>query len=191
MGTFSALLAICAGNSPVPGEFPSQMPVTRSFDVFFNQHPNDRLSKHSWGWWFETHSPPLWRHNNVLAPLDARASAADRWLFRMYTGPAFIVFGITPQYDIYCHVKQSVWIIWPNRTPEWGLLKFRTFISPFAIFSIVQNCVLDTLNHVHIWQVWLQYSCGYPYQVWTWCSAGDMYMIILKTWENNGRRKLV
>ena len=24
----------CEGNSPVTGEFPSQMPVTRSFDVF-------------------------------------------------------------------------------------------------------------------------------------------------------------
>ena len=33
METFSALLAICAGNSPVPGEFPSQRPATRSFDV--------------------------------------------------------------------------------------------------------------------------------------------------------------
>ena len=31
----SALLAICAGNSPVSGEFPAQRPVTRSFDVFF------------------------------------------------------------------------------------------------------------------------------------------------------------
>ena len=36
METFSALLAICAGNSPVPGEFPTQRPVTRSFDVFFD-----------------------------------------------------------------------------------------------------------------------------------------------------------
>ena len=35
METFSALLAICAGNSPVTGEFPSQRPVTRSFDVCF------------------------------------------------------------------------------------------------------------------------------------------------------------
>ena len=35
METVSALLAICAGNSPVPGEFPAQRPVTRSFDVFF------------------------------------------------------------------------------------------------------------------------------------------------------------
>ena len=38
METFSALLAICAGNSPVLGEFPAQRPVTRSFDVFFDLH---------------------------------------------------------------------------------------------------------------------------------------------------------
>ena len=37
METFSALLAICAGNSPVPGEFPTQRPVTRSFDVYFDK----------------------------------------------------------------------------------------------------------------------------------------------------------
>ena len=36
METFSALLAICAGNSPVPGEFLAKRPVTRSFDVFFD-----------------------------------------------------------------------------------------------------------------------------------------------------------
>ena len=41
METFSALLAICAGNSPVPGEFPAQRPVTRSFGVFFDPHPNN------------------------------------------------------------------------------------------------------------------------------------------------------
>ena len=63
METFSALLAICAGNSPIPGEFPAQRPVTRSFDVFFDLRLNKRLSKQSWGcWWFETLSRPLWRH---------------------------------------------------------------------------------------------------------------------------------
>ena len=51
METLSALLAICAGNPPVPGEFPSQRPVTRSFDVFFDLCLNKRLSKQSWGWW--------------------------------------------------------------------------------------------------------------------------------------------
>ena len=66
METFSALLAICAGNSPVPGEFPTQRPVPRSFDVYFNLRPNKRLSKQSWGWWFEMPSRPLWRHRNVF-----------------------------------------------------------------------------------------------------------------------------
>ena len=36
METFSALLDICAGNSPATDEFPAQRPVTRSFDVFFD-----------------------------------------------------------------------------------------------------------------------------------------------------------
>ena len=47
MEKFSALLAICAGNSPVTGEFPAQRPVTRSFDVLFDLHPNKRLSNNS------------------------------------------------------------------------------------------------------------------------------------------------
>ena len=66
METFSALLALCAGNSPVSAEFPTQRPVARSFDVFFDLRLNKRLSKQSWGWWFETLSIQLWRHSNVL-----------------------------------------------------------------------------------------------------------------------------
>ena len=42
-GNISALLAIYAGNSPVPGEFPAQRPVTRSFDNF-DLRLNKRLS---------------------------------------------------------------------------------------------------------------------------------------------------
>ena len=41
MESCSALPALCEGNSLVTGEFPSQRPVTRSFDVFFDL----RLSK--------------------------------------------------------------------------------------------------------------------------------------------------
>ena len=47
MKIFSALLAICAGNSPVAGEFPAQRPVTRSFDAFFDLHLDKRLSEQS------------------------------------------------------------------------------------------------------------------------------------------------
>ena len=49
METFSALLAICAGNSQVPGEFPAQRPVTRGFDVFFDLRLNKRSSEQWWG----------------------------------------------------------------------------------------------------------------------------------------------
>ena len=66
METFSALLALCAGNSPVTGEFPAQRPVTtRSSDVFFDLHLNKRLSKQLWGWRFETPLRSLWCHRNV------------------------------------------------------------------------------------------------------------------------------
>ena len=64
METFSAVLALCTGNSPITGEFPAQRPVTRSFDVFVDLRLNKWLSKQSWGWWFDTPSRPLWRHCN-------------------------------------------------------------------------------------------------------------------------------
>ena len=47
--TFSVLLALCAGNSPVTGEFPSQRPVTGSFDVFIdwvNDYKAGDLGRH-------------------------------------------------------------------------------------------------------------------------------------------------
>ena len=55
METFSTLLAICAGNSPVTGEFLSQRPVTQSFHIFVAMRMTTRLSKQS-HW--------LWRHCN-------------------------------------------------------------------------------------------------------------------------------
>ena len=64
METFSALLTICAGNSPATGGFPAHRPVTRSFDVFFDLRLNKLLSKQSWGWWFETLLNPFRRHCN-------------------------------------------------------------------------------------------------------------------------------
>ena len=66
METFSALLALYAGNSPVTGEFPAQRPVTRSFGVFFDLRLNKQLSKQSRRWLFATPSCSLLRHCNVI-----------------------------------------------------------------------------------------------------------------------------
>ena len=88
MEIFSALLAFWAGNSPVTGEFHTQRPVTRSFDVFFDLGLNERLSKQSWGWWFETPSCSLWRHCNddfvlqlVKTNQNESSKARHEWSF--------------------------------------------------------------------------------------------------------------
>ena len=62
METFSVLLALCAGKSLVTCEFPSQRPVTWSFDIFFDLCLVKRLSKHSRRRWIETPSRSLRRH---------------------------------------------------------------------------------------------------------------------------------
>ena len=65
-----------------PGEFPTQRPVTRGFDVFFDLRLNIRLSKQPWGWWFETLSPPLWRHRNAFSWLLSVIS--QRWIWPLF-----------------------------------------------------------------------------------------------------------
>ena len=75
METFSALLALCARNSPVTGESPSQSPVTRSFDVFFDLRLHKRLSKQSRRRWFETPLRSLWRYCNVNSTPCSQALA--------------------------------------------------------------------------------------------------------------------
>ena len=48
---------------------------------------------------------------------------------------------------------------------EWGLLKLNSLISPQAEFLILQKYLLDYFNHIHIWQVSLQPSCGDTCQI--------------------------
>ena len=92
METFSASLAICVGNSPITGEFPSQRPVTRSFDVFFDVCRNKRLSKQSWGWWFEAPSRSLWRHCNVTGKSTKYQNAMYHTLSAVTIGSHEIFF---------------------------------------------------------------------------------------------------
>ena len=73
-GNIFRVTGLCAGNSPVTGEFPAKRPVTRSFEVFVGLRPNKRLSKQSRSWWFETPSHPLWRHSNDHGVLITHSS---------------------------------------------------------------------------------------------------------------------
>ena len=49
-GSIFRVTGLYVGNSPVTGEFPSQKPLMRSFDVFFDLHVNKRLSKQLIRW---------------------------------------------------------------------------------------------------------------------------------------------
>ena len=74
------------------GEFPTQRPVTRSFDVFFDLRLNKRLSKQPWGWWFETPSLSSWRHCNGT-DLDGLIVTPDSKVHGTNMRPTWVLSG--------------------------------------------------------------------------------------------------
>ena len=76
METFSELLAISAGNSPITGEFTAQMASNAELWYFFDLHLNEWLRKQSRGWCFQMPSRPLWRHSNDYENLFKSARVA-------------------------------------------------------------------------------------------------------------------
>ena len=135
METFSALLAICAENSPVTGEFPAQRPMTQNFDVLFDLRLNKRLRKQSWGWWFETPSRPLWRCRNVFT--------------RAYTHSAIIR---NSRYVIFAHILQFY-----DKYPVVNGKKRCQQSAFILIIAIIQFLILIMINLLS--NVWWQHIC--------------------------------
>ena len=92
----SVLMAICARNPPVIGEYPSQRPLTRRFAVFFDLCLNKRLGEQWWGWWFETPLHPLWRHCNVrhLIPGNYYMSFVNYHVYSTKNALSFVVIDV-------------------------------------------------------------------------------------------------
>ena len=78
-----------------PGEFPTQRPVTRSFDIFFDLRLNKRLSKQPRGWWFETQSWSLWRHCNAMLRVN-----------QLLSNQYLVVY--FPSMGWWCHVSSHI-----------------------------------------------------------------------------------
>ena len=64
-GNISRVTGLLRGIHRSSVNSPNKRPVTRSFGVFFDLRLNQRLSKQSCGWWFETRSDSLWRQYNA------------------------------------------------------------------------------------------------------------------------------
>ena len=104
------------GNPLVTTGFPSQRPVTRDFDVFFDLRLNKRLRKQSRRRWFERHRAflrhsndldvqysPYWRSTDTLSHLHAH----KRWLSSStihWTGLACFFY----KYDTACQKRCSI-----------------------------------------------------------------------------------
>ena len=150
METFSTLLAICAGNSPVPGEFPTQRPVARGFDIFFDLQSNKRLSKQWRGWWFETQSCPLWRHCNELV--------RSPWLLpdRNWRRGRYLIEVVAEMTDVIfingCYGNSDLWLRpndrwWNKRMSGWHEALRKTIFSKVNIitFGVSMEHQIDCL----------------------------------------------
>ena len=162
METFSAFLAICAGNSPVSGEFPTQRPVTRSFNVFFDLRLNELFSEQSWGWWFETLPCPLWRHYNGLC-LIVNATVIKQF---SPIRQGYYIDNEAGNCQITIFPVMPTWRLWVNKHPrgtnrshttqtfimwreEWNINKIFPFSYLDALQSTTQNLSIAALETRH------------------------------------------
>ena len=82
---------IFCGTGPLCGEFTGHwwFPLTKASDAdlwcFFYLRPNKRLSKQSWGWWFETPARSLWRHC-----INVKSNECVSWRLWLPTNLLFI-----------------------------------------------------------------------------------------------------
>ena len=89
-GNMFRVTGLCVGISSVTVEFPSQRPLTRRFDVFFDLRLNKRLSKQSGRRCFETPSRSFWCHCNDSVGLSQLC------LQMLWCLPAAFVMGLLP-----------------------------------------------------------------------------------------------
>ena len=99
-----------------PGEFPTQRPVTRSFDVFFDLPLNKRLSKQPWGWSFETPSWSLWRHRNdhknmtqIIHPLVGLSSHFNAFDLKCGSSSRNIISNTLHKHGNVAYIETQMW----------------------------------------------------------------------------------
>ena len=148
-----------------PGEFPAQRPVTRSFDVFFDLSLNKRLSKQSWGWWFETPSGSLWHHCNDTSNGDvlcvSSVLAKNCWKNSKFVVNLSLmwcqcigIYGASPD----AHTRFRAWLcfavvmyrlapFWPISSNITSHIEAETKCPPF--------CRRHFQMHFREWNVWI------------------------------------
>ena len=161
METFSASLALCAGNSPVIGEFSSQRPVTRSFDVFFDGWVNNREAGD-----FRRHCAHYYVivMNQDYTSTVLQLSVAGQLQAPGWPGTISIYNRYLRQYYVKNAVDRSIWIVATScRLPpfnlssssfyNWGFI-FRVFIknTRFVVFRHITMTYSITSSNTREWR---------------------------------------
>ena len=171
MEIFSALLALCAGNSPVPGEFPAQRPGARSFAVFLDLRLNKRLSKQSWAWWFETPSCPLWRHCNdelgshfwfVKHTVILSYALAHTHMWHMERTYDYSPEDDRTNYSCDCPASRTT------------LVATRFRVAVICPIIQVPHCI--RVFFYFVWFVFINHIFQFYYELCTYCNILDIYL---------------
>ena len=122
-----------------PGEFPTQRPVTRSFDVLFDLRLNKRLRKQPWGWWFETPSWSLWRQRNAKEYPASKQLRAYRLAF--------------PQNDdvMTCRCFTHYWTYEAN---QWSLFIYKRPVMLIENLDICLRFSLEFTDSEEVLRAW-------------------------------------
>ena len=154
---FRVTVPLC-GEFTGPGEFPTQRPLTRSFDVFFDLRLNKLLSKQPWGWWFETSSRPLWLHRNEKCLCAMHLKRSTPFVFycvelRLVVDPPIISI-IYIYFYMYMYIDFVV-----NDGRRWILIKNTTsLLLSFYIYSESIYWHLGNHTLAQILPAYLHYS---------------------------------
>ena len=156
MEIFFALQVICAGNSPVTGEFPAQRPVTRSFDVFFDLRLNE-------GWVNNREAGDLRRHRarydvTILACYYLWCPIALGWHLPWPWGQLSFkyrkdkwdcyTYDIQPRWFVHTSAHKSSWkppmeyFRWPSGHMKIWCTEAYSWCSVHYVFYILGTCHL-------------------------------------------------
>ena len=130
--------------------FPAPRPVTQSFDVFFDLCLNKRLSKQSWGWWFETLSHPLWRHCNKCGQLHSDMSWCVLfcpWLSHSIALIDQLVFYVLNAYLLVCGCGWRCGSMW-----QYYVFGFVLFTSYNTSKLLQRNSVFKSYWSASLWK---------------------------------------
>ena len=113
----------------------TQRSVTWSFDVFFDLRLNKWLSKQSWGWWYETPLPVLWRHCNE----------AQYWLLHIFYR-VFMTSRVSrlKKHRVTQYYRDVTWAPWRLEAPSTRLL----------VRQIFQIGNKENIKVPHYWPTW-------------------------------------